>query len=114
MTEIVVDTCALADEEHDKSLRQYAHVLHHPGVICVADAFFGLPEDIRCGLLAHEVGHLLAVQRDANHSEKAADRAVFVSYGLVIRYRDSEYGDNLECLDKKDVEKFRELFEYLP
>lgn len=54
-----VMVCDQADEEHAVSARQFAHVDHEDGMICVADALIDQPVDVQRGILWHEVGHLL-------------------------------------------------------
>lgn len=46
--------------------RSWAHVGHRgPGVICLRSGFQNLPDNVRWGILAHEVGHLLGGVRTA-------------------------------------------------
>lgn len=53
--------CRQADREHKKSWRQFAHSLHYPNVICFAHAAAGeLIDDEILGILAHEIGHIVA------------------------------------------------------
>lgn len=52
--------CVQADDEHDDSARQFAHVDHRDGLtICIADALVDQPTDVQRGILWHEVGHWL-------------------------------------------------------
>jgi len=88
----------MANREHRRSKRQYAHVFHYPGnVICVARAFDDLPIKIRQGLIAHEIGHLL-LKTDQAHTESDANKAVARQFGLEVGYRNSPYGERLEYL----------------
>lgn len=83
--------CKEADDEHAESSRQYMHVLHYPGVICVAHAAHGLPRENLEGLFAHEFGHLLLEYDGRSQGERAADRVVR-QRGLQVRYTDPELG----------------------
>lgn len=99
---ITIRKCKLADDDHVKSLRQYAHTYHVKGtVICVAGAWTTLPLYVQMGLIAHEVGHLLAGHVD--HAESEADRLANKFFDITIRYRDSAYGKNLQYLTNKDT-----------
>lgn len=100
-TRLSIRVCPLADDSHEKSLRQYAHTWHDhkkPGQICVSQAFLELPRETRDGLIAHEIGHILA---GPTSSEPAADEAFRVFSGIRILYRDSEHGSCLQWLPKK-------------
>jgi hypothetical protein len=103
---IIVANCPIADRDHKKSLRQYAHTFHKIGFVCVSKEIWPLPELHLYGILAHEIGHLLAGQ-DA--SEEDADAAVEIELGLTIRYADGKHGRRLQFLDEFDLEKWRQL-----
>lgn len=94
--------CKVAEKDHRHSGRQYAHVNHLPGAICVCRAIWGLPDSHLAGVLAHEIGHLLA----DNWSEEAADDAVNKAFGITIKYASTDFGDNLQYLQKEDIIKF--------
>jgi hypothetical protein len=53
------------------------------------------------GLVAHELGHLLAGH--VQHPESEADRLGNMFFGITIRYRDSAYGNRLQYLSGKDT-----------
>ena len=100
--------CEVADRDHVKRKRQYAHTWHiDDKTICVAKAFFSLPIEHKAGLIAHEIGHLLIGPEE--HEEYEADLAAMRKFGVVIRYKNSVYGDFLQYLDRKDVKKFFNL-----
>ena len=101
---VAVVRCWQADQEHRDSLRQYAHVFHHPSIICVAGAFFNLPETHQLGVLLHEVGHLLNGPNcdELDATERGAD-----ADGVNIEMRDSDYGRRLEWVNPKDLGKAR-------
>lgn len=107
---IKIQECKTADKEHDKALRQYAHVGHEPGVICVAKAFHGLPDGHYYGILAHEIGHLIAV----DDTEEGADKAANYAFGIRIRYRSGRHGEHLEYLTQKDVGWIKQFLDFLP
>lgn len=101
---VTIRQCTLADKEHRISDRQYAHTYHAKGhVICVAGAWLTLPIETEMGLIAHEVGHLLAGNTD--HSETEADRLANMFFKVTIRYRDTIFGDNLQYLSGRDANK---------
>jgi 3-dehydroquinate synthase class II len=104
---IIVRYCKEADEDHAKKLRQYAHTYHYKNDVCVTKAFKVLPLEIQMGLIAHEVGHLLAGHTD--HTEAEANRLANKFFGIRMHYRDfSMYGEHLEVLSRKDTEKVHE------
>jgi hypothetical protein len=101
---VIVRRCDLADKEHNISKRQYAHTHHIKGsVICVAGAWVMLPFETEMGLIAHEVGHLLA--GNTNHSEGEADRLADRFFKVTIIYKNTVYGDRLQYLSHKDSMK---------
>lgn len=98
--------CPLADEEHENSLRQYCHTNHYKNTICYAEAFKDLPIYHQMGLLAHEIGHLIMLAKGKErHFEPQADKAIEDLLGIKIRYRSGEYGEDLQYLNAKDIEK---------
>lgn len=100
MRQFPVEECAQANQEHHDCQRQYAHVFHKDGVICVAHAFWTLPERLRLAILLHEAGHILAGPRGG---EVAANRAAERYSGVPIAYRDCRFGTELEWIDPKHV-----------
>ncbi len=70
--------CAGIDAANRITLRAAGHVGHILGVICVRSGFRRLSYATRLGVLAHEVGHLIAVERgvdDGGHGRPASERA---------------------------------------
>lgn len=102
-----IKECELANREHKESKRQYAHVFHNINTICIAHAMRNLPATHYYGILAHEIGHLIS-----GGGERQADRIMYETYGIKIRYKDSKYGNRLEYLTKKDIEKLNEYFKF--
>jgi len=100
----VVTVCQVANAEHAKSRRQYAHVFHKPGQICVADAFLDLPIEIRLGILLHELGHLALGNRG---TETDADHMAREISGIEVYREDSEHGKRLETISERDIPKAR-------
>lgn len=96
--------CRLADKDHARRKRQYAHTWHKDNkTICVAKVFWDLPLEHQAGLIAHEIGHLL--MGPEHHEEYEADLSAMERFGIVIRYKSSRYGDFLQYLDKKDIKR---------
>lgn len=102
MRQFLVEECAQANQEHHDSQRQYAHVFHKDGVICVAHAFWTLPERLRLAILLHEAGHILAGPRGG---ELAANRAAERYSGVPIGYQDCTHGEELEWISPRHVEQ---------
>jgi hypothetical protein len=101
---ISIRKCKAADEEHKISKRQYAHVHHIKGdIICVARDWVNLPIDTEMGLIAHEIGHLLA--GNIAHSEEEADKLANKFFKITIRYRNTLHGNNLQYLNYSDTMK---------
>jgi hypothetical protein len=105
--------CQTAEKEHRRSERQYAHTFHYDGVICVCKAFWELPDRHLFGVLAHEIGHLLA---GPHGSDNDADAAVHDAYWLKVRYTDTDRANparsSLEYLSLSDMSKFVWLFRF--
>lgn len=104
-----IHICRVAQKHHDRSLRQYAHVLHHPGKICVAEEFWLLSEKHLLGILAHEVGHVLAHDDGLASTEAQADAAALMQLGIKIHYKDSIYGERLQYLTARGMDRFYEV-----
>ena len=110
LSRIKVRICNDADRAHKGSLRAYGHTFCKNGpVICVASEFFGLPNGHRDGILAHEIGHLLA---GPDAGEEEADRAFEEETGVRILYKDGPSGRCLQWLDKKDGKALIGVFEF--
>jgi hypothetical protein len=108
-SKVIVRRCILADREHDISTRQYAHVHHVDGrVICVAGSWITLPLETEMGLIAHEVGHLIAGKNHKEHSEAEADKVANKFFKITILYRDTTYGNRLQYLTHRDTMKVYE------
>lgn len=104
---IYVIHCKNADKDHKEYMRQYAHTFHKGNnVICVAREFFDLPDEHYYGLLAHEIGHILAGEKEKR--EYKADELVNKIFGIKIKYKDSIYGDWLQYLTELDTDRFIE------
>lgn len=106
-----VEQCGLADQEHEKSRRQYAHTFHRPGVICIASEFLRLPEVNRLGILLHELGHLMSGQ---SAPESAANKTVTRASGIPIEMVSSEHGERLERISEDQIPRaFTFLVNYM-
>jgi len=56
-----IQICKLADTDHKKTWRVFAHTLHEEGTICFAAAAEEeLTQEELAGIMAHEFGHLIA------------------------------------------------------
>ena len=106
MRQFTVSECPQANQEHQDSQRQYAHVFHRDGTICIAKAFWQLPERLRLAILLHEAGHLLAGPRGG---ELAANRAAERYSGIPIEYQDCRYGEELESISPRYVGQAKEV-----
>lgn len=76
--------CEMADKDHEREDRVYAHVFHHPWTICVCDRFEDLPDEHKAGILLHEFGHLYGGDLDAE-----ADLWIDEELGIDIEYVDT-------------------------
>jgi len=84
LTGVIYQWCHLCDEEHRASDRQFMHVFHHPKVVCVSSSgLCRLSSHQFCGLVCHELGHMLAGKRA---SEERADQAAEAFFRVKIRY----------------------------
>ena len=98
--------CRLLDSDRKASCkngkcRAYAHTFHKPGnTICIHPGLFYLPIGHQYGIIAHEVGHLLA---GSDAGEVGADRAAEKQYGIKIRYRSEK---RIQWLSAADTKKF--------
>lgn len=118
---IKVKICKLANDEHRKRKRQYAHTFHNPKTICLSDAAVNLSPNQFWAIMAHEVGHLIAEPelrrrgiREHQISEDAANMAANDFFGIKIRYRDSKAGNNLQTITTKEVARVkRKISAYL-
>lgn len=108
MIKLRLRICNLANQEHQLSKRQYAHVGHVRDTICIANAFYRLPIQHRAALLAHEAGHVLARKYNKSDGEAVADRMAEQFFGVKIQYIDSKYGGQLEYLSPTQARKVLE------
>jgi len=107
---IPVRICSDVDAMHMNSSRAYAHTYcAAPPTICVASAFFSLPNNHRDGILAHELGHLFAGRAG---DERDADQAFFDKTGVRIRYADGKWGACLQSLEKDDSRRLLGKFKF--
>lgn len=102
--------CAIAERDHERSLRQYAHTLHRDGVICVCRAFWDLPVNYFFGVLAHEIGHIFAERAGLTSTEDEADEVVWLMYEIHIKYKDGPFGKQLEWISNADIRKLGDEF----
>ncbi len=84
------------DREHARDCRRYAQMYPHNFRFQFARAILKLPEKHRLGLLAHEVGHLIAVRRHGDTSEDGADDQSRKVLGITIGYDHAWDGRGLQ------------------
>lgn len=74
------------DREHERDCRRYAQMYAHNYRFQFARAILKLPAKHRLGLVAHEVGHLVAIRRHGDMSEDGADLEARRVLGVTIGY----------------------------
>lgn len=84
------------DRIHANNRRRYAQMSPATMVFEFAHATLDLDDRHRLGLVAHEVGHLIAIVRWGDRSEEAADRAAKSVLGITIGYDRSWPGKGLQ------------------
>lgn len=109
MIKLRLKHCKQADIEHELSKRQYAHVGHVYGAICVSNAFYKLPIQHQAALLAHEVGHVLSRRYQGRNGESNADQMAERYFGVKIKYIDSPHGDQLEYVTPSQARRVMEM-----
>lgn len=103
--------CEEANADHKHCKRLYAHTFHNASnVICVCDAIVYLPDEHFAGILAHEIGHLIAgYDADEDEANKIAEKR----FGQSIEYkRHTDYGNDLEITNDPQL-LFEQLKDYL-
>jgi len=88
-----VRMCEEAEDEHDGSMRQYAHTMHHPNTICLSKAYYRLPSHHKLGILLHELGHLAGAV-----GEREADQLAQEMFGIEICRVSTKWGEGLESV----------------
>lgn len=94
----IADTCALDFSErmrrvHEKKPRRYAEVEPERLRFYFAPQVLWLPREHRRGLLAHEIGHVLAPRGSEDDADQAAARVL----GVEIEYDLRWPGKGLQC-----------------
>jgi len=99
------------DEEHQRNRRRYAWMSEDPPFFEFAHATLDLDLAHRRGLLAHEVGHLIAITRHGDTSEDGADAAARDVLGVTIGYDHKWPGKGLQVsmadLDEKTRQRIQ-------
>ena len=75
--------CKVCQVDHSNDQRVFAHVMHIPNTVCLHPSFEALKPEHQLGILAHELGHLMADE----DSEAAADLWVQQKLGIDIQYK---------------------------
>jgi len=99
-----VKLCSAAGVEHYCSNRQYAHVFHRSGVICLARRALSLPAEKFFGIILHELGHL-SLARSPDHTEAEADQEAYRLSGIHIYRGSDRNGSDLETIHHRDVNR---------
>lgn len=88
------------DREHESNCRRYAQMIPSSYRFEFARAILSLPPRHRLGLLAHEVGHLIAIRNHGDDSEDGADLWARKGLGITIGYDMSWPGKGLQYARK--------------
>ena len=92
--------CEIAEESYRENQRFVAHAFHAGNTICiVARGFARLTPHKMCGVIAHEVGHIMSNVND-DAAAGAADQWMRENLGIEIYY---DSMDSLEFLDEKTL-----------
>jgi hypothetical protein len=94
--------CPIVEKDHKKSLRAYFHYGHHQNVVCTSQSSYKLPLQHSLALLLHEIGHHLM----SGGTEEEANEVIRDLTGIKIKYvRETPYGNRLQYIKKKDVNR---------
>ena len=103
---IILRDCHVAEKEHKKSFRQFAHTGHYPRVICVCEDMFKLPNNYIAGLIVHECGHIILFSEGKKqHSEIMANVRAEKHFNVTIKYKDCGKAKYIPWLNNKDTKK---------
>jgi len=91
--------CSLAEALNSNDARTVAHVGCRANTICLAASFGALNRNKRYGVLAHEVGHLMA-GLEGSGAEPRADQWVRERLGIEVLY---DAADTVEFLSEKTI-----------
>lgn len=106
MKKVKVALCRMAETDHACSARAFAHVFHLKDTICVAPAFYDLPDTFKTGILLHELGHM-SYSKEEEHSEFEADTMGFLLSGVAIERRRYHSARHLEYVKPSDLAKVK-------
>jgi len=88
--------CPFAEDDHKKDPRVFAHTNCQKNTVCASPRLLHLPLPVQAGILAHELGHLLAYHWWKDWREEAADGVVFTYLGGQIEYKPPLYLQELK------------------
>jgi hypothetical protein len=91
--------CPLAIVDHAKESRVYAHTGHQYGTICICENLNFLSLPYQYGIMAHEMGHILAEVHWNDDTEHGADMASKQFLGLSIQYGEK----NIQYLSQDQI-----------
>lgn len=98
-----IKECPLAERDHRKSKRVYAHYGHLPQTICVSREIYRIPANHTVAIIAHEIGHALG-----GDTEKEANRIAEDLFGIKIRYINrTPWGNWLQYISHEDIKKVK-------
>lgn len=107
LIDIRVRRCRLADRDHYKERRVYAHAGCEDMLICVSSSIELLDDENVRGIFAHEIGHIVAIQmpelieevcddkeivymEDMDDDELVADYVTERLFGIRVFYSDNK------------------------
>ena len=96
-------------EETEAKRRDYAMVDPEALVFRFSRKMLGLDARHRDGVIAHEVGHVVAWHRHRDGSERGADRAARRDLGITISYDKRYGGKGLQMAENPGDDKWAEL-----
>ena len=95
---VILRHCEKCEKDHRKKWRGHAHSMHVKDAVCCCTAMEELSEEQRCGIFAHEFGHLYCGRHPKiypKNTDDNADKACDAQFGIIIYYDD----DDLEVVD---------------
>lgn len=88
--------CPHTVTDHKENPRVFAHTNCQKDIVCVHPALVSLPLATQAGILAHELGHLLAHLWWNDWSEEAADGAIVSRLGWPLEYTPPHFLQTLQ------------------
>jgi len=102
MNKFRIKICPLAEKDHKKDQRAYAHWGHYPKTICISQSIYRLPKQVSLALLLHELGHALC---DGEYEEEA-NKTIYNLFKIKIKYApETPWGKRLQYILSPEVPK---------